>query len=136
MERYCLVIDYIPHTVPFILETTLIFCNWKFIPLNLTHIFFTPLPQSKQAATCFILYNSCSFLLYLFIYFDFSIPLTSEIIQCLSFSVWVCCRSIHVLQMMRFHSFLFLSNITVCMCVCVCVCVSSSVHYLYLFIYW
>ena len=39
-----IVIDYIPHTERFTL-TTLLFCNWKVVPLNLPHLFLaSPIP--------------------------------------------------------------------------------------------
>ena len=38
IKWYYIVVDYIPHMVHFIFITHL-FCNWKFVPLNLLHLF-------------------------------------------------------------------------------------------------
>ena len=40
IQKYFMIIDYIPHTVHFISHCTkfLIFCNWKFVSLNLPHL--------------------------------------------------------------------------------------------------
>ena len=37
-----------------------------------------------------------------------------------------------LLQMALFHSFLWLSNISVCVCVCVCLCVYMYTHHIFL----
>ena len=43
-HTYYIVIDYIPYTVHFLSMNNL-FCNWKFVPLNLPHLFhFSPPP--------------------------------------------------------------------------------------------
>ena len=38
IQKYNIIIDYILHTLCFI-SVTLLFCNWKFLPLNLPHLF-------------------------------------------------------------------------------------------------
>ena len=43
-----IVIDYIPHTERFTL-TTLLFCNWKVVPLNLPHLFLSSDAKSLQS---------------------------------------------------------------------------------------
>ena len=48
VQRYDLIFYYIPHTVPFIPMTQL-FCNWKFMPLNLPHLFlYSPRTRLSQ----------------------------------------------------------------------------------------
>ena len=65
----------------------------------------------------------------MFICFASWTPHMSKIIWYLSFSDWLILLSIisivpsTLLQMTRFHSFWWLSNIPVYVCVCVCVCV-------------
>lgn len=65
---------------------------------------------------CMYLLIFCVVLLCLFISFVFEIPSVSEILWCLSFSAWliplsiISSRTIHVLQMAKFHSYLWLSN--------------------------
>ena len=104
------------HTVHFI-PVTHLFCNWKFVPLNLTHLLLSsPHPSSKHLFVLCI-YNSFFVLLCLFICSVFYIPHICEIIQYLSFSVWlislsiISSRSIHVVEVARLHSLLWLSNI-------------------------
>ena len=60
------VIDCIPHTVHFIPMTHL-FCNWKFVPLNLLHLFpFLPLPYTLLATTCLFSVYISLFLFFIF----------------------------------------------------------------------
>ena len=61
----------------------------------------------------------------------------NEIVWYLSFCDWLILLSIILtpfvlLQMTRFHSFLWLNNILVCVCVCVCVHARAHVHHIYL----
>ena len=47
--RCYIIIDYLPNTVHFI-PLNHLFCNWKFVPLNLPHLFLsspTPLPRKR-----------------------------------------------------------------------------------------
>ena len=72
-SRYCIVIDYSPYTVHFILLTPLFF-SWNFVHLNLPHIFAFPNPLSS-GHHLFILwiYNSISvsfFCLFIFVFLD------------------------------------------------------------------
>ena len=76
-------------------------------------------------------------------YYEFNFfswtPHIREIMQYLSFCVWLISlsimffRFIHVVTDDRVSIFLRLNNIPLCVCVCVCVCLS---HYLYPFIRW
>ena len=72
-SRYCIVIDYSPYTVHFILLTPLFF-SWNFVHLNLPHLFAFPNPLSS-GHHLFILwiYNSISvsfFCLFIFVFLD------------------------------------------------------------------
>ena len=52
IQRYCIIIDCIPHTVHFI-SVTHLFCKWKFVPLNLPQLSFSqPLPFWQQCVFC------------------------------------------------------------------------------------
>ena len=86
MQRYYIVTDYIPHSVHFI-PVTHLFCNWKFVPINLNyqfpphkaipygnHLFF-----SLHLIALFLYFYVCSFVFF----FRFRI---SEIVQYLFFS--------------------------------------------------
>ena len=42
VQRYYIVTDYIPHTVPHI-PITCLFCSWAFVPPNLSFTYFFPL---------------------------------------------------------------------------------------------
>ena len=72
IQRYYIVIDYIPDIVHFIPMTHLL-CNWKFVPLDLPHLFifsFIPLSSGTHMLVLFI-HQSVSVLLCLFICFVF-----------------------------------------------------------------
>ena len=56
-HTYYIVIDCIPYTVHFLSMNNL-FCNWKFVPLNLPHLFiFSLQPAFPLATTCFVLWS-------------------------------------------------------------------------------
>ena len=68
-KRYYIVTEYISHTVYFI-PVTHLFCNWKFVPLSVPHLFlFFPHHLWQPPLLC--IHNSASVLLYLFICFVF-----------------------------------------------------------------
>ena len=63
--KILIVIEYISHTVHFI-PLTHFFYNWKFVPLNLSHLFLSsPLLLSPLATTCLL---SLSIAVFLFCY--------------------------------------------------------------------
>ena len=62
-QRCYKIIDYIPHTVHFILMTHLFF-NWKFVPLNSPYLF----PPSTPAPLATICFFSVSMTLFLCCY--------------------------------------------------------------------
>ena len=110
-----------------------------YLLIFLTYFSHPPTPPLWQSPVC-----SLYVWLFLFYYVSsfvclFQIPHTSEIIQYLSFSVWlisvnkVPSRSIHVVANGKIL-FLFVPLcVGVCVCVCVCICIP---HLLYPFIYW
>ena len=57
MQRYYIVIDYIPHIVHF-LPVTHLFCNGKFVPINLSHLFFSSPHTPGNHLLVFCIYNS------------------------------------------------------------------------------
>ena len=112
-QRYYRVIDYIPHIVQFITMTHL-FCNWKFVPLNLPYFFF-PLsfPPSPRATTYSFSVSLTHFCFVMFVCF---LDSTSKWNHTVFVFLWlillsiISFRSIHVVKMARFR-FLWLSNI-------------------------
>ena len=122
-QRYYIIIDYIPHTVHFIPVTHLL-CSWKFVPLNRPHPFLSS-PHPSLATTCLF---SVSITLFLFCYvysfvLFFWIPHISEIIQYLSFSVWlfslsmITSRSIHVVANGKWQDFILFYSQVIFHCV-------------------
>ena len=69
--------------VLYIFLMTHLFCNWRFVPLNLLHLF-SYLPTSSPLAT-FVFCNSES--IYVCSFFIFQTSHMREIIWCLSFSI-------------------------------------------------
>ena len=49
MQRYYITINSVPHTVHLI-PVLHLFCNWKFVPLNLPHIFISSLRFTLETA--------------------------------------------------------------------------------------
>ena len=114
MRGYYNVIDYIAHTVHFIPMTHLV-CNWKLIPLNLSHLFFSlshffPLCQPPVCP----LYLGLCFCLVMFVhlFFRFHIQVKSQ-----SICLWliplniIASRSIGVVTNDNISLFLWLSSI-------------------------
>ena len=70
------IIDSVSHCVHFILITHL-FCNWKFVPLNLPHLFHPSCLLSSPLATICLL--SVSMDLFLFCYFVLLIKIPQKV---------------------------------------------------------
>ena len=49
MQRYYITINSVPHTAHLV-PVLHLFCNWKFVPLNLTHIFLSSLHFTLETA--------------------------------------------------------------------------------------
>ena len=71
-QRYYTIINCIPHTVHFITVTHL-FCNWKFVPLNIPPLFLPSpyLPPLRQPSDYSLTHDCVSVLLFLFLGFVF-----------------------------------------------------------------
>ena len=111
------------HCIPIIY----LFYNWTFVPFESLHPF-PPLPTLHlwQPPVC-SLYLSLGFIL-----FYFQMPHMSEIIQYLSFSIWLTSNLAplsftHVVISGRI-SFFNSWIIFLCVCVCVCITFSLSIH--------
>ena len=75
IQIYYIFIDYIPHTVYFIPMTHL-FCNWKFVPLNLPHLFLSSphlFPLWKPPVCSLYIWLCFVMSLHLFCYLDSTI---------------------------------------------------------------
>ena len=100
MSPYKNIVGYIPNAVYFIF-TTHLFWKWESTPLNPAHLIhsspYCPSLQQQLLSVSITLFFPC-----LLIWIIFYIPHISEIIWCLSFSVWLTSlslipyRSIHV----------------------------------------
>ena len=118
IQRFYIVIDHIPHAVHFISMAHL-FCSWKFVPLNLPHLFLS-FPISSFLSTTYLCSVSITlflFLLCLFIFLESTYKWNHTV---LSFSVrlislsMVPSRSILVITNGKI-SFFFMANIPLCM---------------------
>ena len=77
-----IVIDYILHNV-FVMPITHLFCIWKFVPLNLPHLFFSSsnFNPLQQPSACSRDLQLIFVLLHLFTCFNFQIPHIIKIVQ-------------------------------------------------------
>ena len=139
-ERYCIVIDYLPHTLHFIPVSNLL-CNEKFVCLNLPHwLLSSPYtPLSGNHLFVFHIYESFCFVMFVYL-----LDSTHEWIQVvIRFSIWfsslsiIPSRSVHVVVTygkisfclwLIFHCVHVHTHLSLCVCVCVyyisvCVCV-------------
>ena len=94
-EKYYICIDYILHTVHFI-PVTHLFCNGKFVSVNLHHLFLFSLhsPPLWQQPVC-PLYLSLCFCFVMFVHLFCFLDYTyNEIIQYFSFFAWLISLSI------------------------------------------
>ena len=131
-----LIIDHLPCTVHFI-PVTHLFCNGKFVPLNLPYLFLSSPQLTLLWQHLFVLciYDSLSVQSCLFICFGFQVPYIGEIIEHVSpsdlFHLRLTpSRSIHVVSNGTISFFLRLI-----FSVCVCVCTHIE-YFLYPFLYW
>ena len=115
-----------------------LFCNWKFLPLNLPYLLFSFPPPLTLGNHLLVLCISDSVSLWLFICSVFQIAHISEIINYLSFSVWLISlriiphRSNHVVANGKIS---FFYTWVVCICMYICISLSLYIFFFYLFIY-
>ena len=134
---YYLIIDCIPHTVYFVPMIHL-FCNWKSLPLNLPYLLFSFPHPLTLGNHLLVLCISDSVSLWLFICSVFQIAHISEIINYLSFSVWLISlriiphRSNHVVANGKIS---FFYTWVVCICMYICISLCLYIFFFYLFIY-
>ena len=123
IQRYYIVTDCTPHAVHFV-PMIHVFCNWKFVPDNLPHLFLSPSPP--LANICFVLCLCIYTLIYaslcLFCFLESTYKWNHMVfvfVSLISLSI-TASSFIHVVKICKI-SFLWLSNIPLCVCVCVCV---------------
>ena len=111
-----LLLYYGPHSyVVYWIVLTYLLYNWRFVPLNPLHIFYSPTSFSSGSHSLFFFICKC---FHFFCLFLFWIPQVREITRYLSFPVWlislsiISSRAIMLLSLARFH-FLW-------MCICQC----------------
>ena len=114
-----------------------LFCNWKFLPLALPHLFlFFPLASSLLVATWLfsvsITLFVCSFILF-FLYSTYK--WNTVFLWLISLSTTEIGSSM-VFQMAVFHYLMCLSNIPLCVCLCVSMCLYTHRSHIYPFIFW
>ena len=122
---------YSSHTMHF-LPVTHLFCNWNFIPLSLSHMFFSsPHSPSPLATACLFSVYVILYLFYLHLFWLFILDFTYKWSHNICLSVWLISlsiipfTSIHVISNGKISFFLWLSNYSI-----------VYIPHLYPLIYW